>query len=104
MTKEQVLKTFEKYGLFYGRIIESSKSGYVSSHPNDKVIFNANVITKSHGKIWYGDLNVTLDEETLIKIKEEIGEELYILYEYGGRFENENLPTEELIKKAAHKI
>ena len=83
-----VTDTFFKYG----RMISGSKSDYSRRHPDNKVYFNANVCTKSKGKIWYGDLDLTLDGEKLIEFAQNIGEELFILREMDGRFENEGNP------------
>ena len=97
------LEIFIKNGLHPGRLLGSSKSGYRDSHPEDLIVFNSNVITKTSGKIWYGDLNINLDRSKLDKISAEIGEPLYILYEMDARFEHENDPIEDLIKKAVFK-
>ena len=47
-------------GFNMGRLIAVSKSGYKSQYPNNEVVFNANIVT-SEGKVWYGDLDLTLD-------------------------------------------
>jgi len=87
-------------GLPIGRMISGSKSGYVDRHPKNIVYFNANLVTLSEGKFWWGDFDITKDGERLKAIASEIGEPIYVLNEMAGRFENEGLPTEELIKKA----
>jgi hypothetical protein len=102
--ENDILKVFEQNGFYNGRMISGSKSGYRNMHPNNKVVFNANVITKSKGKVWYGDIDITIDEENLKKIANEIKEDLYILYEMDARFGTENSSIETLIKKAVQKI
>jgi len=83
-------KLFMDNGLMTGRMISGSKSGYRDRYPDNLVIFNANIATKKRGKVWYGDLDVTLDYEKLEAVAEILKEDLYILYEMDGRFENEN--------------
>jgi hypothetical protein len=83
-----------------GRMISLSKSGYIENNPNSVVCFNANIVTLTHGKIWFGDLDLTKDYGTLKEISIEIGEPLFILRESDCRFENENHPTSELIKRS----
>lgn len=75
-----------------GRMISYSKSGYRDRNPNNLVIFNANVCTKKEGKIWYGDLDITIDQKKLSQLAKEIGQDLHVLYEMDGRFENEESP------------
>lgn len=88
-------------GLPMGRMISASKSGYRRNNPDNDVIFNANIFTKSDGKIWYGDLDITESCRTLQLVAEEIEEPLYILYESDGRFDNEDIPFEQFSQKAA---
>lgn len=66
---------------FCGRILNASKS-------NPDIIYNANLITKSHGIIWYGDIP-SKDEKILNDLKifaEQLDEDLYILREMDARF------------------
>ena len=95
---------FMEHGFLPGRMIHPSKGTYRSLHPNNLVIFNANVIIESHGKIWYGDLDITKDRDELDKISLDLGEPLYILREMDARFENENLSIEEFKNRAVIKI
>jgi hypothetical protein len=75
-----------------GRMISGSKSFYSNAFPKNFVVFNANICTRTKGKIWYGDLDVTKDEEKLKELAANAGEDLYILREMDGRFENEAKP------------
>jgi hypothetical protein len=72
-------------------MISSSKSGYRERYPKNLSIFNANVCTKE-GKIWYGDLDVTLKQDDLIALAADLEEDIYVLYEMDGRFEYEGNP------------
>jgi hypothetical protein len=74
-----------------GRMIAYSKTDYSRRHPDHVAIFNANVCVDA-GKIWHGDLDLTLDELKLGELARRIGETVYVLYEYDGRFENEDSP------------
>lgn len=91
---------FETNGLSLGRMISSSKSTYCKEHQGDLVIFNANIITKTHGKVWYGDLNVNEDFDNLKNVADQIDEDLYILMEGDARFGYEKQPIKDLISKA----
>lgn len=64
-----------------GRMISASKSGYATRHPHHLVAFNANVCTRTKGRIWHGDLDVTADETKLKELSAKVGEELYVLRE-----------------------
>jgi len=77
-----------------GRMISGSKTFYREAHPTHVVVFNSNVCT-DRGKIWYGDIDITLTEERLKKLSLALKEKLYVLYEMDGRFENENSPRRE---------
>jgi hypothetical protein len=75
-----------------GRMISGSKSGYDKAHPGNVVVFNANVCTRSQGKIWFGDLDVTKDEAMLTSLAQALGEDVFVLREHDARFETEATP------------
>jgi|SRR6185312_8090448 len=77
---------------FLGRSITESKSRYARQYPEHLVVFNANVCTRSYGKIWFGDLDVTKDMEKLTKLARTIGEDIYVLREMDALFNNHNNP------------
>ena len=77
---------------FPGRMISMSKSAYVDSKKTSVPIFNANICTKESGKIWFGDLDVTLDKEKLSALATGMGQDIYVLRELDARFENEEHP------------
>lgn len=85
-----------------GRMIGASKSGYRKKYPDNEVFFNANIFTVEDGKIWWGDIDYTVDKPTLEKVANAFGRTLYILKELDGRWEKENL-TAAQIKKVAVK-
>ena len=70
-----------------------SKSTYRRAHPNNLILFNANVLTDSGLKIWHGDLDLTVDYKDLIEEAKILNKDLYVLQEMDGRFGNENNPA-----------
>ena len=94
---------FEK-GLVPGRLISGSKSFYRSQFPDNEVYFNANIFVLGEGKIWYGDIDVTMDIQILKEIASSIGKDLFILSEMDGRFENEDIPDSKIISRSMCKI
>ena len=97
-------EVFYEKGFIPGRLISGSKSFYRSQFPENEVYFNANLFVLGEGKIWYGDIDVTRDIESLKEISSAIGKDLFILSEYDGRFDNEDLSDSEIISKASCKI
>jgi hypothetical protein len=75
-----------------GRMISGSKSGYSSRYPTNLAVFNANVCTQNEGKIWYGDIDLTLSREELSELARLLETEVYVLYEMDARFGNEASP------------
>jgi hypothetical protein len=80
-----------------GRMISGNKT----SPKGHICVFNANVCTRSRGKIWFGDIDITADAEDLRKLAAKEGEEIYILRERDGRFINE---AEPLLNKSVARI
>jgi hypothetical protein len=74
-----------------GRMISFSKSGYRERHPDHVTVFNANLCLRG-GKIWYGDLDLTVDEPALAELARSIGTRLFVLSERDARFEHEEKP------------
>ena len=96
----KIEKIFIKNNLMFGRMIALSKSVYMRKYPKHLVVFNANILTKEDGKIWYGDIDINTDKEVLNKIAKEIDKKIYILKEMDCRFETENENVDMLISKA----
>ena len=97
---EEFLEKFNENDLPIGRMISWSKSGYIESNPGNLVCFNANIFTLDEGKIWYGDIDITKEKEKLEQVSAQLGKPLYILREMDGRFENEELPQQQIIERA----
>lgn len=89
-------------GLNFGRMLSGSKSRYREENPENEVYFNANVFTRNK-KVWFGDIDITIDSEKLENVAEAVGERLYVLREMDGRFGNEDISEIEIMKKAIFK-
>jgi hypothetical protein len=74
-----------------GKMISHSKSRYYENNPDNLVVFNANVCAGAD-KIWWGDLDITLSSENLSSLALALNEEISVLPESYGRFENEDSP------------
>jgi hypothetical protein len=71
-----------------GRMISGSKQcpkGHVC-------VFNANIVTAGKRKVWFGDLDLTMDIVALSKYAISLGETIFILREMDARFQNEANP------------
>ena len=96
----KIIELLHANGLEMGRIITDSKSGYVANNPESICLFNSNICTENEGKVWFGDLDLTKDGETLKSVSEAINEVIYVLRETDARFGSENVETSELLSKA----
>lgn len=68
-----------------------SKGQYRSDHPLHCVIFNSNICT-AVGKIWHGDMDLTLTSDKLSELAKRLNETIFVLYEMDARFEHEKEP------------
>ena len=85
-----------------GRMISASKSGYRERNPENIAVFNSNLVLLEagekfgletrHGKVWFGDIDVTKDRNQLKDLAKRSGCDVVILSEMDGRFENEKDP------------
>lgn len=91
-TKEEIIEISVNHLGHSSKMITYSKSAYKQRNPGNVVIFNSNVCTKKHGKIWFGDIDVTKNKNELINLAKNIKENVYVLNEMDGRFENEKNP------------
>ena len=90
---------FKENGLELGRSITSdSKSKYCIDHSDDLIIFNANVVSKCKGKIWYGDLNLSEDFDKLKNIADIMREDLYVLMEGDAIYDDQKKNIKKLIE------
>lgn len=101
---QTAFKAFLRKNLACGRLVSYSKSRYRDQNPNNIVMFNANIFVEDLGKIWYGDLDLTVSESDLRDIATEIGKPLYILREMDGRWTNDELDIRQIRNKAVTTI
>jgi hypothetical protein len=83
-----------------GRLVGMSKTGYREQHPDHLAVFNTNVCFAA-GKVWWGDVDLTLDESKLVRLAAQTDETVYLLYERDGRFANEEAP---LLAQAVYSV
>lgn len=94
--EKNIIESVNQFLGYPGKMISGSKSGYGSLFPNNLVVFNSNVIVVTNdsvSKVWYGDIDITIDRDKLKKMAIDLGVVVYVLYEMDGRFENENTPV-----------
>jgi hypothetical protein len=101
---EELEKIFREHELHFGRMISGSKSLYRQRYPKNHIIFNANIFIPSKGKIWWGDLDITLDNKHLQDSCNELNEEMIVVSEMFGRFGAEERPYTEIEKNAEIKF
>ena len=104
MTEREISGVFIRNAMPWGRMVSSSKSAYRELYPENDVLFNANIFALGKGKIWWGDVDLTADWETLEKIASELGKSLFVLREMDGRFEWEESSDERVINTAYAEI
>jgi hypothetical protein len=56
-----------------GRVLGSSKAQYRKKHPRHEVLFNACLFDDGGREIWFGDVDLTVDEPELKKLANRIG-------------------------------
>lgn len=104
ITEREISGVFIRNDMPWGRLISGSKSAYRELHPESDVLFNANIFILGKGKIWWGDLDLTLEWDKLEMIASTLGKSLYVLREMDGRFEWEESSDERVINIAYAEI
>jgi hypothetical protein len=82
---EVVVRLATELGLPLSRLIAQSKSGYIRRHPQHALIFNATIADSTGRRLWWGDLDLTIDESILVQLAERVGLDLYVYYEGDSR-------------------
>ena len=72
-------------------LIAWSKSGYSRDHPDDLIVYNANVLAEET-KIWYGDLNVTESAPKLQDLANVLRQKVLVLDEMDAKWDTELKP------------
>lgn len=81
-----------------GRMISGSKLAYSNAHPGHVVFFNANLYDSQGTKIWYGDVDVTLDRPKLEQIARDLKCCVYVTSESPFRW-NEGTTLKETLRE-----
>jgi hypothetical protein len=79
MDKEQVIEAAGAVGLRYGRHVAFRKATYLQAFPRRVVIFGAHLTDEAGNDLWYGDLDLTVDEQKLLDLADALGEELFLM-------------------------
>lgn len=69
------------------RPLLGSKGQYSWDNPKNLVVFNANLCTREDGKLWQGDLDITVSEEKIKELASELKKRVFILYEFDAGFD-----------------
>jgi len=75
-----------------GKMLSGSKGQYRYDHPNHMVYFNANLVLSDGTKLWYGDLDITVQEIDIRALAAKLSKTIHILPEMAARFEFESNP------------
>ena len=97
---DEIVNSLSDKRLYMGRMISPSKSTYNRANPKNEIAFNGNIIADGIGKIWWGDVDVTLSQDDLRKVAEKYDVVLYVLREHACRFNTEDDPIETLMANA----
>jgi hypothetical protein len=89
----KVEKVAARIGLPNGRLISWSKSAYRKAYPDHLVLFNASIGDATGSCLWWGDLDVSLDEEKLVALAAALEKTLYVFAEADTHWV-EHLPVE----------
>jgi hypothetical protein len=69
----------------HGRLLSMSKTHYADAHPENEVWFNACIFAANGDEIWFGDVDLTLEDGELQQLAERIGP-FYLTREQPYRF------------------
>lgn len=66
-------------------MVGPSKSGYHRLHPDHAVVFNATIADEDGNRLWWGDVDLTDDEATLLELAQRVEIDLYLYFEGDSR-------------------
>ena len=69
---------YKHFGLS-GKSITMDPKSYRATYPEKTFVFKGNIVTKNGTLLWFGDLNITDEEEKLMNLSNEIGTTIYVL-------------------------
>lgn len=69
-----------------GRVLSGNKVG-----PEGHIcVWNANIVLENGDKVWFGDLDLTADQEDLQWYADDLGQPIFIMKEMNARFLREH--------------
>ena len=74
----EFLQLAEAAGLPLSRQIALSRKGYRKRHPQHAVMYLATIANAAGTRLWWGDINLTVDEEMLVHLAELVGFDLLV--------------------------
>ena len=89
IVKNKEINVFAKFGLHCNRVISWSKSGYRKARPKNEVIFNSMAYTPRGRLVWYGDIDLTLEHQKVVKSMKKLN-----IKELHFQFENDSYQPE----------
>jgi hypothetical protein len=99
MTIEETQRTLSDYDFKVGRILSETNDSPPRADKPNWVIRNAGIVTKIHGIVWRGDLELTYEGHELGCAAREIGENLFVVEAAAAPTDDESIPMN-LIKQA----
>lgn len=72
-------------GLPVGRLVSFSKSAYHALYPDNAVVFNSTLADLEGNRLWWGDVDLTDDEATLVELARRSGRDLRLYFEGDSR-------------------
>ena len=81
-----------------GRMIGFSKSRYGEAHPNNTVYFNACIFDEYAKQVWYGDIDLTADDESLKELSKNYEGVFYVTPEHPFRSDFNDVTIKQLEK------
>ena len=82
---EAFLELAAQLGLPLSRLVSLSKSGFIRRHPQHAVVFNATIANAAGERLWWGDVDLTVDEEALHRLAQRAGFDFFVHHEGDSR-------------------
>jgi hypothetical protein len=73
-------------GLPHDRMVGPSKTGYRREYPDHFVMFNATLTDWAGTRLWWGDVDLTLDEAKLADLARRLAMPVHVFFEHESRF------------------
>jgi hypothetical protein len=82
---EEFVELATGLGLPLSRLVSPSKSDFMRRHPQHAVVFNATITNAAGERMWWGDVDLTEDEEALHQLAQRAGFDLFVYHEADSR-------------------